>query len=456
MARYCVYSGGSGVGGAIAGTLPTAGEWAAAYVSLSACLTAVTEADGDIIFVADDHNASYGVSTVITTAAFVYIISTNRTTNQQAVGTATETTSGNFGIALTGVGAYVFGLTLKPGTGASSGSTTIGLASTVTTCNFVFDSCNFIINSTNAAPGITVGGTDIAGTHKVSLKNCTFKLGNTAQKITLAGSELVELYNCSIDNTSITPAVGLTIAATRGSAKIKAEGCNFAGCTNLLSLVATNYNSIQLTSCLIPNSPVTGTALIGGTVAEFFGCGATTDSYQYRFEDGSGSITHNTGVYLTTGGASFANTAGALVPLSLMLVSNATASKAFPLYTPWLNTEVTATGSKTFTVNVATLSALNTNDLWLEIEYMGTAGTPITSSANTFPAIASGQLDILNAGSALTDSAAGADMWTGLTSELVYNLAKTVTIAKQGFARIRIGLAKPTSTLYVDPQVTVS
>lgn len=465
MANYCVYSGGNGTSGAVAGSAPTATEWSNAYQNISACLTAITETSGDIIFVAHDHSyTSYAANTSLAPTATISIISIDRTNTTTAtpLAGALEGTNGSFSldVAPSAADCYVYGLTLRPGTGGSLGTSSLninnGLAAN--SCNVTLNNCDLWINSTNGVPFIGLGVTDVTSRRLTILKDCRFRFGNAAQVLILRAGRF-EMYNNLINSSGVQPTVAIKESGGRGITRLIANSCDFSYATNLTDISADDEPfDFRFINCIVPSNVYTGTHPgIGAGYFELQGCGTSTDdhNYQYSYLDGSGQINQNTGVYLTTGGASFTDTNGSLVSVSLQEVSSANASKAFPLKTPWFNVEVPSTGSKTFSVKIAnTVAALKDTEVWLELEYMADSTNSMTTNVIDAPVVSgTNSLDILAAGTNRTDTA---EAWTGITGEITHTLSKTVTVNQIGWARARVCLAKASTTIYVDPKVRIS
>jgi hypothetical protein len=148
-----------------------------------------------------------------------------------------------------------------------------------------------------------------------------------------------------------------------------------------------------------------------------------------------------------TGGASNGTT-----PLSHKLVSSAARKFTAPLYGPDLVIWNAAVGSaKTATVEIVHDSVTNLTDaeVWLEVEYLGTSGFPMSLFASDRKA------DILATAADQTDSS---EAWTttGLTNPNTQKLSVTFTPQEIGVVRARVVLAKASATVYVDPLITVA
>jgi hypothetical protein len=444
MADYYVRSGGND-GGSYFNSSP--------YASLKALTDAVTLTENDTVYFASDHESATLSATYTVTCpndSGLRFLSVNRTTRALEIG-AHERTNGNYSYVINGA-LYVYGMTFSAGAGISQGSAVVGLArSNVPVDIQLFDACTFWINSTNSSAHFAIGGSDNTNRHTVKLQDCAFTFIADVGTIRIYGASYVDMQDCILSSavTTLFP-----VQTSRGMPNLLMNtGCDYSLATNLFDVtLADDPFVVAMVGCLVPSTLVTGTHPGPGSInLNLQGCGTATDDFAYGFynNDGTGVVQQNTSVYLTTGGASFKDTDGATVPMSLSLTPSTHARYVTPLYTPWFNVEITATGSKTFSVKTAHTEAavLKDNELWLEVEYMGNAAHPQLTNVTTAS-------DIIAAGSNLTDTT---EAWTGITSEKTHTLSKTVTVSQQGWARARVALAKQTTNaVYVDPQVTVS
>jgi hypothetical protein len=240
--------------------------------------------------------------------------------------------------------------------------------------------------------------------------------------------------------------------------QIFVKNSDVSNCTNLVDVSVDNNTVFNFVNCIVPSTITTGTHPgIGAGTVTCYGCGASINEipFYYYYLDGSGVISSNTGVYLTTGGATVADAGGTATAVSQMMVASANANQYWPLCTEYINVYIPSTGSKTFSIKLATTDGvLKDIEAWLEVEFMGDAAHCRTSVAITAPAVGStNTVNVLSAGSNLTDTA---EAWTGITSEYTHTLSKTVTVNQIGWARARVCLAKPSITIYVNPAVAVS
>lgn len=119
-----------------------------------------------------------------------------------------------------------------------------------------------------------------------------------------------------------------------------------------------------------------------------------------------------------------------------------------PLESFWMDVENTVTGSsRTATVEIVSSASLNNTDISLQLEYLGTSGSSLASFGNSLP-------------SALTASAAvptSTATWNSPPGTPVYQHLQ-VTFTPQTAGRLRgiVRLGKPSTTVWVNPQITVT
>ena len=171
---------------------------------------------------------------------------------------------------------------------------------------------------------------------------------------------------------------------------------------------------------------------------------AATD---YRFEryTSQGSLTTETTIVRTTpAGASDGTT-----PYSWKVVTNAQNWFYAPFECFDIVTWVSA-AAHTVTVDLITDNVILTNaDVWADVLYMGSGANPEGSVATTRTA------NILTAGTNLTTSGS---TWTttGLVTPKPQSIAVSFTPAMAGYVRIRVKVAKVSTTLRVDPNPVVT
>ncbi len=107
--------------------------------------------------------------------------------------------------------------------------------------------------------------------------------------------------------------------------------------------------------------------------------------------------------------------------------------------------------SITVTVDILhdSLTNLQDDEIWLEVQYLGTSGFPLSSFIDDAAA------DYL---ATPADQAASSATWTttGLTNPNEQQLSVTFTPQEKGFIHAKVHLAKASYTVYIDPELQVS
>jgi hypothetical protein len=224
---------------------------------------------------------------------------------------------------------------------------------------------------------------------------------------------------------------------------------NLAAAVNIFSAGAPSIGIIR--NSKLPaswtGSLVSGT-MIPGERYTMHNCDSADTNYRIWIEDYAGSIRSET-TLVRTGGAGdgtttlswkMATSADAEYPLILL--------ESGEIHSEWIETVGAA---KTVTVEILHDSTTNLKDdeIWLDVQYLGTTGFPLGSFANDAKA------DVF---ATAADQTASTATWTttGLTNPNKQKLAVTFTPQEKGVAICRVMMAKASYTVYVDPMATVS
>ncbi len=450
MANVYVYSGAAGAG--------TGADWANAYTTLAAALTA--KAAGDDFWVADDHAESQATAMTQTSpgtaASPCRIICVRRSggsvppVSADLRTTATITTTGNSNLTLGAGFAYAYGITFNCGTG--NNAALLILASNATEW-WRLEACALKIVATSSSSQIIVGqlgGSILQSRHE--LYNTTLSFGAAGQVLNVRGGEFVwEATASAIAGTA--PTTLFTCNASTGgvpTARIIGVDLSAVGSShNLVNIGITgaSYN-FYFQDCQLGASVAITTGSVsgpGGGKVELVNCDSGNTNYRYYKQDYQGTITQET-VIVRSGGATDGTT-----PVSRKMVSTANSKFYSPLKSGWMSVWIDTTGSsKTITICTVTDNVtLKDNECWIEIEYLGTSSLPLGNFVNDAAA------DALNAG---TNQTTDTSTWTttGLGTPVKQQLSASFTPQVKGLARARVCLAKASTTVYVDPLPVVT
>lgn len=358
---------------------------------------------------------------------------------------------------ITGVN-YWYGVTFESDEGGRFGSFYNSSVSGASSLVNLFDTCTFSLTSTAGSSGfMEFGAESLPGTAlRNKLVNCTLNCNNAGQLIkfgsgnfhmvggsitgTLPTSGLIEnnvgttnLGSVTLEGVDIT-ALGahplFTASAYIGTLRISVLRCKFTSGSTLVSAITASNEGW-------------GTSVIDSIGNDFGGAGT---NYKLHREHGCGTIDQET-TLIKSSGASDGTTG-----FSHKFVSNANAAWHAPLegfeFAVWNDT---SGSSKTATVEILVDSASNWNndDIWLELGYLKDSGDTLGASDTSTKSTP------LASNSSLASSVAS---WTttGMTHPNAQKLTITFTPQQKGVVRGRVYLGKASSTVYVDPVVTIS
>ena len=438
MSDIYVYSGAVGTA--------SGADWANAKTTLTAGASAASAADR--LIVADDHAESSSTAQTITfpstnTGQPNIVLCVSRTGSVPPVDTdlrttATVTTTGANAINLNG-SVYCYGITFTAGSGSSLANLVFNSANAAR--RQTFEQCAFRLGSTNAANTISLGGLSSTSS-RVEWNNCTVQFGATGQSINRDASVHTFVWRNKSGSTAITGATFPTtlFSSTGAGAGVTLRGLDLSSLTGTIFGFGGQLNRVincKLNASVTIGSP-SGAQQVG---VQVLGSGSSTIAERNEWPQYVGTLTTETTIVRTSSGASDGTTA-----YSWKMVSTANSSLVQPLDSfdggIW-NDDVGV--SKTLTVRCITDNVtLNDNELFLEATYLGSSGSPLSTLLSTAPAT------ILTTGSALATSAT---TWntTGLTTPVYQKLTATFTPQMAGLVGIRVKLAKPSTTVYVDP-----
>ena len=261
----------------------------------------------------------------------------------------------------------------------------------------------------------------------------------------------IELHDASfVDSSSHRTGVVIS-GGTATDGPHEFSGADFSSLSSVSAIfnIANMQGKIIASHCKTAASPTWNTgALNAVSVLSITNSGSADDPTFLRYVDYFGTITSDTTNYRNSG----ATVEGTNV--SWKMVSTANCYPQAALQTPWMYGAISATGSKTFTTYITQdggAGDLNDNDVWLEVEYLGTASGAKSALGSDRCSISG----FYSAAAAQTDDATST--WAGtITATYMQSLAVTATVNETGLYRARVVLGKASTTIYVDPLVTVS
>lgn len=449
MANVYVYSGAAGAG--------TGADWANAYTTLAAAF--VAKAAGDDFWVADDHAESQASAMALTSpgtaASPCRVFCVRRTggsvppVSADLRTTATITTTGGNGLVFTGGKSTVYdGITFSGG----SGGVTSGVSCPVSTSapTYIrFRNCALKKGGTGAGfIDFFVSGSGQAA--RFDLINTTLQFGNVGDTFAV-GNAVVRWMNTLSAIAGATIPTNLIGGAGGNPGRIEMIGVDLSAIgsgKNLVDLSQSGCHQLVLIDCKlgagvgISSGSVNGH---GGATVRLVNCDSADTLYRYYEQTYQGTLTHETTI-VRTGGAS-----DGVTPVSVKAVSTANSKRYSPLECE-VEEVFNETVGNPITVTVEIVNdgtTLKDDEVWLEVEYLGTLSYPLGNYANDGPA------DPLAAG---TNQPTSSVTWTttGLTSPVKQYASVTFTPQHRGVIRPKLMVAKASQTLYYCPWPVLS
>jgi hypothetical protein len=174
-------------------------------------------------------------------------------------------------------------------------------------------------------------------------------------------------------------------------------------------------------------------------------CDSANTNIRYEVYDSGGVVRTSNTIYPAVDPATDGTTT-----YSHSITTSTLAGNSLPMYSDWI--ERWADGGVSITPRIEVLvgadggPALNNNELWIEVEYQSDSSSPLGTTLST-------RGPKLGAPSTVPG---GTVSWTGhgFANPVTHSLSVgPITPNKSGFVRARVAFAKPSSTIYYDPQI---
>jgi hypothetical protein len=418
--------------------------WALAKATLTGA--AAIDAAGDTIYISQSHSESTAAAVTFTIAGTaaspVKILCANDGAEPPTAlaTTGVIATTGASHVSFSGPNYYVYGLTFNCADGTSG---TTWPAGNSTGRYTVFENCNINIVGTATASRINFG----TNPGYCEFNNVNVKFAAAAQAIT--GNGVFVWNKGGIASGGTSPTTLFAALSGQSTAYLSGLDLSQGGSSMNIFTAGSNCSKGVIRNSKLPAS-WTG-ALASGTLApgeryELYNCDSTDTNYRLHITDYIGVVSQETTI-VRTGGASDGTTT-----ISHKFVSGANAeyphlTLSGPEIVRWNET----TGSAiTATVEIITDNVTLTDEqCWLEVQYLGTSGFPISSI------VSDAKADFLATAANQTTSS---ETWTttGLTTPVKQKLSVSFTPQEKGYIHAVVKLARASTTVYVDPKITVA
>jgi hypothetical protein len=427
----------------------------AAFARLGA--TNLSATAGNTIYVGDNHAESQttaiAIQPTLSQTTVTKIICHNHSgsyppTASDLATTATISTTAAVAINLnmTAGAIYVYGLTFIAGVGQSSTIPAVNFALNMAYC--LFEACVFKLATTGSSAVINLG-TSTGGV--LTWNNCQVSFGAIGQSITIGTDSFTWQNTAQVLATGSTVPTILLGQTTGNLGNVILETLDLSQWASIFQSIQTSIGNWVVKDCKLNASATFPTPINTGQVIQVIRADGGATAYKSARYAVEGTETTETSI-TRVGGAS--DPTGQAQSRKIVTTANAQWLRPFKAepYAQWnprtaTNVTVTVCG----TINSASLP--NNDDLWLEVEYLGSSTFPLgTIKTTTKATLLSANAAVASDGSTWNGGGSGAG-WSP------FKLTATLSSPQPGMAgyiHVRVRAAKPSTTWYIDPQITLS
>jgi hypothetical protein len=437
--------------------------WGAPHARLANAYASGWGTAGHKFWIADNHAETQATSITLTSLATAaggptYTICVDRTaalpptTSNYNTGATISTTSTSDINLLASAGnagtCYYQGIAFSAGSG-SSVSSKINIQGT--TVNHVYKNCAFALGNSHAANVIVLGPASTTG--QILWDNCTVQFAAAGQSLSLMNVNFEWRNTASALQGATIPTSLFTFNSASNSPYVVCRGVDLSACSGTL-VTSVSTIPVVFEDCKFHASVTRLAASVSPGYATnpvvTVRCDSGATNYKSTRDEYAGTQTVETSI-TRVGGATDGTT-----PTSDKIATNAQAAfftpyRMLPLAIWNENTGADVTVTIYGTINSASLP-LN-DEIWMDVQYLGNAGSPIASFKSTCKShpLATGA-NVSSDGSSWNGGGSGAG-WSP------FKLVATLTSPQpqlKGFVYINVRAAKASTTYYIDPLPTLS
>jgi len=425
--------------------------WALAKASLTGA--AAIDVAGDVIYLSQSHAESTAAAVTLdfagTLAAPTKVICANDAAEPPTTSaeSATVTTTGANNIKIKGK-VLIHGVTFNIGTGSSSA----GLYQTENELKGVqiYEKCKFKILNTGSSSAfifVSSAGGNAYG-QKITWRDCDVLFSGFLQAVRVQNARFRWVGGALLTGGDSPD----YLIKFNNSCHARLENIDLSNADTDISIFYGEGSDAVvdgiIRSSKLPNSWAGNVGVTTGPYQRFemHECASGADRIRLRVADYAGTIADENTI-IRTGGAND----GTAYSWKLSTSANAL-YPTIPLTTPELPAKWNDTTGSAVAVSVEvlhdSLTALNDDEIWLEVTYL----PETTKQGET---VSDGKASYLVAATAQASSSAE---WTttGLMNPNKQKLSVTITPQSAGYIQARVHLAKASTTVYVDPKLTVA
>lgn len=419
--------------------------YAAPFARMYSAASSGWATTGDTVYISNNHAETQSTSINWPNFVGINFICVNDSavppTATATTASQSTTTAGSIAIVANFVTSkgYFYGVNFTAGSSATT-ATNLNIASNMTQ-QIVFEACSFNLGSTSAAASISIQ----AGTNQdIILINSSMTFNNSSQEIEGIG---FSMYGGSFAATGVVPSNLFGGPSTAINQPILLRDVDLSAITGTLFSAFSGspvvYGQSFLENCKLGSGVVLTSSFSSGCFAynpslHVHNDDSTATNYRYYFANTTGTVQSETTV-VRMGGASNGTTS-----LSWNFATASTSTYFVPFVSEeiavWNNVSGTA---QTITAYLTSNSSLDNSKVWIEIEYPSSTGSPLGATVNT-------RMALLGTPTALTSDTS---TWGGSITNKYKITSPSFTPQMVGPIKMRIYVAVPSTTIYVDPDI---
>ena len=418
-------------------------NWSAAAARTEHIAETWATGTGDRVFLSSDHAETQSTNLGLVPDSSLnnpaQLISVNRAGSVPPVAAdvlagASIATTGAATISLTGTTVYWHGITFTCG---SSGTPTMTIGST--SQRHSFKDCAFVSGAGSSPAAINVANSSSTLT---IFDNCTVQFADTSASLAGAGSFLWKNTPNAIQGGTVP--TELFSSSFSGAAELRGVDLSALGAGEIFS-VSASVTRVTVANCKLGASFVhlNSDPSIPANFFQFINCNSGATNYKHSLRRYRGRVDHETTIVRTAGASDGTQ------KLAHKYVSASVAKLSSPMEGIPLVIWNEDTGSPiTATVEIISSAALNDDEIWLQVEYLGSASFPLYSRVTDRCATH------LTTPAAQTTSTEAWDSSPATPAK--QSLSVTFTPQMKGLVRATAWLGKASTTVYVDPLITLT
>lgn len=306
-----------------------------------------------------------------------------------------------------------------------------------------YENCTFYMSGGTINLWQWLGSTAFA-IPNVTFSNCTFNFSNASQGFGGLGFQQYNFYNATFTGTAIN---NVFQPSSTGTIHMVMRGTDISSITGtLVTNNASGWGSKYLfESCKIASGVTrysTTSVATCSDLVELVNCYDGTHYISESYQP-AGTLTTEFTTYLSGGAQDNVGN------YSHKVVTTANCDRwvnSFNCFWLDVNLNQFLGSSCTATVEISSGGSLNNDDVYMVLEYEGTASSSLSSFVSSQPAT------ILTSNAAITSSGASWNSGAGTNQKLTCTF--TPRVAGRLRAQVRVG--KPSATVYINPQISVS